>query len=285
MSAHAMGVGPTVVDVWLEPGTEKQFMLTVKNTSQETQRYAVAFTGIQLGASVEDLAFTPMPSELVAWFDVESTSFQLIPNESREVAVRIVVPANAASDLHTIGIQIAGEPAADGSVHVQSVFTTLVFLTVGSQVEQGAQLVEFAATTDVDSATPSAFLTSVRNVGEGVLQPTGMISVKNIFGMTVDELLVNPDGDRLVPGQVRTFASAWGERGNQETFVARLREEWRPLRIGVYSATLSLQPWADSEVMTMKERVVIIPWRTVVIGVVGAAGILWLLRTRRNARV
>lgn len=255
VTASAVGLSPTTVDLWLEPSQEEIYELNVINDSEEVRNYSVQIVGIAFDEE-DAVTFVSIEDGANDWFRVTPEQFELAAGEEIFVNVAIA-PEQAASQVRVFGIQIVEDPDPESSADIKTAITSLLFLTVGTEVEQGAELLDFSLSETVVSQLPVTFFTTYRNVGDGILQPDGVVTVRNMFGSTVFQKSFNPRGNRLVPGQVRTFASTW--EGNQQS---GLFGELSPLKIGIYTVEIVVQPWEGSEEMSLTERVVFVPWRT-----------------------
>jgi hypothetical protein len=152
----------------------------------------------------------------------------------------------------------------------------LVFLSIdGESLAQVPSIQDFW--TDGDEVR-----TTIGNEGQGILQPGVVLTVRNAFGRSVDEIELNADRHHLAPGASRDFAA------NITTALAFFPGLWREIadqRIGTFTAELSVTSDDGSNTKTAEESFLVWPWRSMLIIVTGGALFLvkrFALRSRAH---
>ena len=94
---------------------------------------------------------------------------------------------------------------------------------------------------------PATFATRFQNEGNIHLRPTGSVVVKNLFGSTSAELVMNQNGGATLPDSIRRYETTWEKSTVEETpgniwgnFWAEFRNEWNNFALGRYQASVSL---------------------------------------------
>lgn len=98
-------------------------------------------------------------------------------------------------------------------------------LRVAGDVIEEAQIREFAADSLIYSNPSVHFITKVRNLGNVLVRPHGLIQISNSTGKTIGTITLNESAGGIYPDTERDFDGAW----NDDVF-----------RFGRYHAVVSL---------------------------------------------
>lgn len=192
-------------------------------------------------------------------------SLTLEPDERKTVQIEINVPENAAPGGHFGLVRFSGVPtdaSNDSSqVNLSASIGTLILLSVSGDVNEQMAFEQFAvAKKDGNTGTffetgPFSLITRLDNTGNVHLQPTGSLTITNVFDQEVAGAAFNKNNGNVLPGNIRRFENSFDKK-----------EFW----IGRYTATAQLQYGSDDT--TLKEQVVfwVVPYKII-------AGVLIML--------
>lgn len=269
----ATGISPTVADVGVEPGGMISSTVFVINDGEEAKIYTLDVIGVDLGQSTDDMNFYILDDETASWFELSQISFRLEPDQVEEVLLTIKPSQSASSKVLVVGVKVLEKASEDDAVRVVSGLVSLVFVTVGQDLIEGAEMLDFSSSSVFTSRLPVTFYTTFDNTGERVIQPIGSVTIENLFGKTVETLEINQNRNRVPNGQVRTFTTTWDDGKKLLSF-----------RLGIFKAKLSVRPWGNGEEIIAEKMIVIVPWRVLVVGLLLLALVIMALSMRRTSR-
>jgi WxL interacting protein linking bacterial and host surfaces len=143
-----------------------------------------------------------------------------IPNVSlaagatKEIAVTIAVPSNAASGGYYGAVRFVPlATAQSGNVGLTASVGTLFLITVPGNLIEKLNLVQLSAghtdgsTSSILTGGKVAIISRLQNTGDIHVQPFGTVEIKNMFGKIVDEYQFNNTQPRanILPDSIRRF--------------------------------------------------------------------------------
>ncbi len=185
-------VGPTRFVLEMSPGEER--VVEVELTSREGAPR-------QYNVSVEDFAVTddgtdniqffahdngPFPGR--SWIQPSVSSLALQHGERAVIPVKISVPKNASAGDHYAVVLFERQVSA--GEQAGSRVGALCLITIRGDLIRDGQLQTFTGLRNVYWTLPAQFSIQYRNTGMVHLVPVGHIAIKNIFGMTVDDIAI-----------------------------------------------------------------------------------------------
>lgn len=266
---HAEGtvnlrISPVLIEDEANPGETITRKISVENLSTEilpVQAFAADVYSIdeegRLG--VDGSAGTSSAKD---WFRFDREMI-LDPGVEREVEVAIVIPKNAQPGGRYVSVFV--NPLADtvsesstSKLNVQSQIGVLFFLTVKGDVVKRGEISAFSIPW-ISMGSEVPMKASLKNTGNVHLRPHGVIVVRNILGLTTDEVNIEDYGSiSALPGKVRTTTAKW--KG--------------AFPIGIYRAELTLTNGPGFRVTASRWFVVWNIW--VLVGMFLVAGFSWL---------
>lgn len=229
-------VSPTRFVYAMNPGEERTVEMQITNRSGVIQDFKVTAEDFTANPDDGSPVFydpelsTPYAARL--WLTPETDRFQLLHGEVAFLRVKISVPANADAGDHQAAIMTmrVNPVNIQGGIGVSARMATLFIITVRGDVKQDANIASFWADRGIFWSMPAGLNLSVRNAGTVHVAPLGVIRIRNIFGVVVDEI---PFEDWIVL--------------RESTRVRHL--PWHPrFALGRYTATPELVAF-DGEVM------------------------------------
>jgi hypothetical protein len=157
-------------------------------------------------------------STLASWIKADSATVKFMPNETKTVPFRVVVPANADPGGHYGAVVFANKPPKvdinsedkGAVISVEQQVAGLLLFTVRGAIDERAEIKDFAVDRKMNN-TPFdvGFTARIENNGNVHIKPRGMIEISNFFGEKKAVLNINEDGGNILPKSIRKFNSQW----------------------------------------------------------------------------
>ncbi|MBI2032693.1 MAG: hypothetical protein HYT09_03555 [Candidatus Levybacteria bacterium] len=206
---------PPTVEVNLDPGGYSEGFMKVINDSDEP----LSFTVVTQDFIVEDSKGTPslLPENSLSdrysaasWIGVIPSTFTIEPREQQMLNYYIQIPLSARPGGHysavvykpTNPIELGGSGAA-----VQTNLGTLFYVGVKGDIKENAGVINFRAKRFSEYG-PIKLFTTITNLGDLHIKPTGTITVKNMLGREVAKEKFNEAN--IFPGATRDFENKLG---------------------------------------------------------------------------
>lgn len=215
---QALEIAPPVLNLTADPGQSIQANISIRDVS--TTPLIVRGEVNDFTANGED--GTPKllieegetsPYSLKPWIG-PIPQLTLKPRQIESLPVTIRVPADAAPGGYyaVVRFTATAPELEDTGVSLSASLGTLILLRVNGEANEQMSVEEFSVSKDgtkasIFDATPVDFVTRIRNEGSVHQQPTGKISVKDMFGNKVANVNVNLNQNNVLPGSVRRFES------------------------------------------------------------------------------
>ncbi len=218
--AHAEGrvnlrIAPVLIEDEANPGETITRMISVENLSNEilpVQAFAADVYSIDEAGRL-GVDGSAGSSSAKDWFRFDREMI-LDPGVERQIEVAIVIPKNAQPGGRYVSVFV--NPLADNvtesgtsKLNVQSQIGVLFFLTVKGDVLKRGEISSFSIPwVNIGGEVPMK--ASLKNTGNVHLRPHGVIVVRNILGLTTDEVNIEDYGSiSALPGKVRTTTARW----------------------------------------------------------------------------
>lgn len=255
----------------------------VKLLNNENRTLVLTPSTANFGAKDEsgepDFKFDAPSADLSSWITIDKASLTLEPGETKEVPFTIAVPADAEPGGHYAGIFFAsgGTASGGGQIGVQSKLGTLVILTVEGNIREQAAIssVKVDGPTSV-SRPPVNLNVRITNSGNVHVKPKGKVTILNMFGGEVETITL-PQDKNVLPGQTRLFEVAWAKRSTdvkKGNFFQEIGAEFSNFALGTYTANVEATYGQNDKTMIGKVQFVVVPWRALLVIVVGLALII-----------
>jgi len=205
----------------------------------------------------------------------------LSPRQLKSLPITINIPANAAPGGYYGVVRFTGRaPELKGTgVSLSASLGTLIFIRVNGAATEKLSIEEFATsqnnkTGSIFESTPINFFQRLKNEGNVHEQPSGQISVTDMFGKKVANVNVNMPPKNILPNSIRKFEEKLGKEtiGNKILF-------------GKYTADLKIVYGTDKKTITKSTTFWIIPYRLIglaVVLIVGGMTVLVVTMKRYN---
>lgn len=219
-TGQALEIGPPVVNLSGDPGQVITTNINIRD---------IAGTNLLVKSQINDFIASKnedgTPQILLEEGQTSPYSFKswltpipqmtLKPQEIRTVKVTITIPANASPGGYYGVIRFTGTPPElEGTgVSLSASLGSLVFITVNGEAKQGMEIEEFVATqggttSSLFQSAPVVFKERLKNTGNIHEKPSGLVTVKDMFGNIVATLGVNQPVKDILPNSVRKFESS-----------------------------------------------------------------------------
>jgi len=190
---------------------------------------------------------------LASWIWLSERQINLAAKEKKIISFKINLPDKAAPGSYSAGILWHEAPMSDRAIGLINRVGALVLLTVSGEINLRAELAEFSVPRALFEKTPVNFTVRIANKGNVLFKPVGEISIKNIFGRTVDAIEINSFGNALLPESIRRFETRWDSAG---------------LSFGPYAAKLQINYGGDVK-LAAEVRFWVLPWKQIIIVILG----------------
>lgn len=185
--------------------------------------------------------------------------FTLQPKQINELPVKIAVPANAAPGGYYGVVRFtAAPPGLDGTgVSLSASLGTLVLLRVNGDAKQLMSVEEFSASKNGKSnwlfeSPPIEFVARLKNEGSTHEQPTGTITVSDMFGNKIAGVNVNLTRNNVLPSSIRKFDQVLDKSTIGDRFL-----------FGRYTADMKIDYGTKGQTLTASTSFWVIPYRLI----------------------
>ena len=204
---------------------------------------------------------------LAGWIAPEYPSLTVFPGQDIPLGFTVRIPPAAEPGSYWGAVLVKALPAETGAGSaIEASVGAIVLLRVYGEAKQSLA-VESVDAPKFSEASPITLAVRFRNNGTVHLKPSGVISVRNIFGREVSRVAL-PEKN-VLPGFVRKVQADVGEG----------------LRGGRYTATLEARYGAANQALHAEMAFWVFPWKTY-----GPAALIWtglagfVIAKRRNFR-
>jgi hypothetical protein len=210
-----LSISPTTFEISANPGDKIKQKLRIYNTTNNS--FSVKMEGEDFSAQGEEGRVVVKEREdqtysLKRWVKFTPAEFTLVSGENKIVNFEINIPKNAepggkyGSVLATVTAILGLEQT--GALTANKV-GALVLLSVSGQVKEKISVKEFSAPT-ISDIGPIPFSIRLENTGTVHERPKGVITITNIFGKKVDEVIV--PAQNIIPGAIRKITAQWQKK-------------------------------------------------------------------------
>ncbi len=280
-SAFAQGAGITISPIRFEelvdPGETLNKSIRITNISDSPRTFYVYLRDFKAAANEDGKPELILPGSeqgffMASWIKFPNNGTYLEPGEEKEVPFTVEVPSEIGPGGYYGGIFLGTEPPeirGQSGIGIAQQTGTLILLQVSGDIIEEAMIREFSVDKDFYSVPFEViFLTRIDNKSNVHIKPHGTIEIFNMGGERVEVLRINDSGSNILPASIRRFVSNWeGDKG-----------------FGRYKAQLALSYGTSVELGGEGKKTIssvlyfwIIPWRTIILGLIGLVFIAALL--------
>jgi hypothetical protein len=250
---------PAKVELFMAPGdtTETEFRLV--NRTDEALTFSITIEDTKgsddASRSVILLGDEDGPYPLRDMVMPEITEFTLKSQEEIRLPVTVAIPSDAAPGgrYGSVLFESRSVGGADTGSRTVSRLGALLFVRIEGDVKEEGQLEQLRVKGGSQiffNEDPIAFEFTYRNTGSVHLNPYGILQIKNVLGVMVDELEILPYF--AMPESLRSREVTW-EHGTL---------------LGFYTAELSQNRGYDDIIDTKSVYFLVLPWKEMAIGIV-----------------
>lgn len=277
-SGQALEIGPPVINLSVDPGKTVTTQISLRDVSSTSLLVNGQINDFI--ASGEDgtpkilLDGTTSPYSFKAWV-APLTSLTLQPKQIKTLTVSISVPANASPGGYYGVVRFTGTPPGlDGTgVSLAASLGSLILLTVNGQAKESLSIAEFSANNGGNAMTlfqsaPINFIQRIKNSGNIQEEPTGLVTITDMFNNKVATLPINQPPGNVLPSSIRKFSVPLDSTviGNRILF-------------GLYHADLTVTYGADKQTLASSFTFWVIPYTLIIVIVVALVVAFFVLRT------
>lgn len=284
--ARALTIVPPSLEFSVKPGD--RVTTKVKLFNEEPKAISVFSSTANFTAKDEagdpNFTFEDTPTDLASWIDVGRGPFTLASGDRLEVPVTITVPKNAEPGGHYASLFFGTDPSIKtqngGQISVRSLLGTLIILRVAGDITEQASLSSFSLTDGKSTFAnpPVKFSVRIQNSGNVHVRPTGMITIKNMFGHVVAQVPVNDNNGAVLPNSYRRFDQGWkSDLTPARGFFGAVGTQWKNFAFGGYSATLALTYGANQQSLSGQLHFTMFPWQLLLVVLVVVVLIILIL--------
>ena len=278
-NGQALEIAPPVVYLDVNPGQSIKTQIFLRNVSSGD--LIVKGQANDFVASGED--GTPKlildndtsndPYSMKSWVSPPA-SLLLVPKQIKTMNITINVPKNASPGGHYGVIRFtATPPSLEGTgVSLSASLGALLLLTVKGDIKENLSLKELSVnqngkTGSLFQSGPLNFVERIQNNGNVHEQPTGQVTITNMFGKKIAGLNVNVPPKSILPSSIRKFEEPLDKTviGNKRLF-------------GRYTAKMSLTYGANRQVLTGSVSFWVIPYKLIIAVIIIIIALFFLLR-------
>ncbi len=264
---QALEIGPPVLNLTADPGQVIKSSISIRDVS--TVDLLVTNQINDFEANGED------GSPRVILDETEENAFSirswiqpldqitLKSKQVKSIPLTIFVPESAAPGGYYGIVRFTGTPVGvDGSgVSLNASLGTLIFLRVSGQAKEEVTIQEFFPNSGGNKYPlyefkPLTLSVRLKNTGNIYEQPTGLITVKDMFGKPVVNLPINAEERIILPDSTRKF-----DQVIDDTAVGS------GLMFGYYTAEVTVKYGSNGQSVTEKTSFWVIPWKLILLGV------------------
>lgn len=264
-----LSLSPPTFELSANPGDNLKNTIRVQNLSEVPMKIVVErrnFTALGEEGGV-DLSEVETPFSLASWITVFPSEAEIPAKGTTNFLFQTAIPLNAEPGGHFGSIVFRlgeqGDSQQSGAKVAQEL-GALVLLRVSGKTTEKASLVSFSSSKKIWNRGPVEFEIRVKNEGNVHLKPTGIITIKDIFGRKVGSFNIDPKN--VLPGAVRKSTATWDNK----------------FLFSRYTATLALNYGTQGQVLAGSTTFYAFPYKIVGPVVLGLIILIFLLYKARR---
>ncbi len=277
---QALEIDPPLIELSGNPGQTITAQIEIKNISKGsvivsnqindfTAKGETGIPDILINSKVKD------PYSILGYI-APLSDFALKSQQTKTLNININIPRDASPGGHYGVIRFTGTPATltgRSGVSLSASLGALVLLTVNGHIVEKLQTHQFSVSSNGVGSSgffqndPFVFTEVFQNVGNEHVIPTGMLTVKDMFGHTVLQMYINNTQGNVLPGTMRKFTQEISKVnvGNKRFF-------------GRYTATFSVKYGSPVQTLNGRLTFLVIPVELIIIWLVVLIAGFFLIR-------
>lgn len=273
-SGQALEIAPPVINLTADPGQSIKTQISLRNVSRDkllVKSQINDFTAAGEDGTpkilLDEEANEPTPYSLKGWIN-PLAQLTLEPQRIRQLPVTIKVPANAAPGGYYGVVRFTATPPElnETGVSLSASLGSLILVRVNGAASEKLEVEEFFASEIAENSkakgifqsAPIKFTQRIKNSGNVHEQPSGQVTITDMFGKKVAAVNVNLPPRNVLPASIRKFEQPLDKSviGNKRLF-------------GKYTAELKLTYGANKQTVSETITFWVIPYT--LIGIIIAA--------------
>ena len=276
-AGQALEIGPPVINLSADPGSTVTAQISLRDVSASSLVVSAQINDFIAGG--EDgtpkiiLDDTVSAYSFKSWVSPLST-VTLKPKELKTFTITITVPKDASPGGYYGVVRFTGTPPdlEGAGVSLAASLGSLILLKVNGDAREELGIEEFYVSNNdtrgtIFESAPIIFSERLKNTGNIQQQPTGLVTVKDMFGNVVATLPINQPPRDVLPDSIRKF-----EQPLDETVIGN------KILFGLYTAELSVTYGTDKQTVTSNISFWVIPYTLIAICLAAIVGGFFLLR-------
>ncbi len=289
-SGQALEIAPPVINLTADPGQVIKTQISLRDVSSgkllvkgQVNDFVAAGEDGTPKILLDEENDEPNPFSIKSWV-APLPELVLEPRQIRNLPVTITVPKNAAPGGYYGVVRFtATPPELEGTgVSLSASLGSLVFVRVNGEAKEAMEIEEFSINKDGKTgtffeSTPINFVERLKNTGNLFQQPSGQVSITDMFGKKIAAVNVNLPPRNVLPASIRKFEQPLDSSviGNKKLF-------------GRYTAELKLTYGTNKQTISETITFWVIPYKLIAIVLVALIGGFFLFRfliRRYNQRI
>jgi hypothetical protein len=208
-------VQPSTLDERADPGETISGVLTVTNQEGGRQTYYIATRNIddmdESGRPEFSKDDPTDPMRAASWIKLDTTSITLDQGLSAEVPYHIVVPSEASPGSYFAAIFVTREAVnpTESGAGVGFQVASLLNLRVNGTALESVLFRELSTQKTFYTEPNVTFTARLENTGTVHERPRGVITISNMFGRRVGQLILNENAGGIMPRNDRVYETTW----------------------------------------------------------------------------
>jgi hypothetical protein len=215
-----VSISPAIIEETIDPGTEKEYSITVKNLNSIEQIYYLSTKDI---VDVLD-GGTPVFAEanqektgmeLASWITLPATEIRLGPDVSERITFMIRVPQDATPCSRFGSVFVSATPPEIETVGAAVGYdvANIISLRVSGECNESANIRQLSTKRFFNGAKNIEFNARIENTGSALVRPIGPVEIFNMLGKRVDTFTFNESQAAVFPKKVREYTFVWTGEG------------------------------------------------------------------------
>jgi hypothetical protein len=276
-SGQALEIGPPLISLTANPGDTLQADINLRDVSSGnllvTSQVNDFIANGEDGTPKVVLEDEANPYSLKTWISAIEP-LTLKSKELKKLTVTINIPGNASPGGYYGVVRFTGTAPElqDTGVSLSASLGALIFIRINGDAQENMSIEEFSVNKDSSDgplfeSTPISFVERVKNNGNVYEQPSGKITITDMFGKDVATINVNLPPGNVLPASIRKFEQTLDSStlGNKIMF-------------GYYKAHLKVSYGDSNQEVSSDLTFWVIPYRLITVIVVGLLLAFFVLR-------
>lgn len=266
---EALTLSPARFEIETSAGNTVTGEVILLNEQSEAKTFYSSFENFEANGDTGTPNFVPGNEGLASWMTTDS-SVTLNPGEEKKLTFSISVPSDARPGGYFAALFWGTTPveSSTNNISVGARIGMLVLLRVSGDVEErgGISEIDTESGEVLFSSLPVAITYLFTNDGDDRLNPTGMVVIRNVFGIKVAELDANPTDGNILPRSSRKYKVDWGKPRERDGFLNTAFYQVKHFAIGPYKVVVDLTYGATGELTDKDSKYIwFFPWQLLLI--------------------